>query len=672
MKKMVVCLLLLICNLALFPADAVKRSLSVDDALNLVSVSDIKLSPDGTRIFYALERLDWDKNKNVKTYYMCGADGQDRRVFLRKDLEARRFAFSPGGKYLGFLSKTKKTQQVFLIRVDGGEAQPLTAHAVDIKTYRWLPDAGGLVFLADQARPKKEQKEYDLGADAVFVDEAPNGKENARFSRIWHFDLKTKKESIVCKEDLVIEAFDVSPDGKRLVFTAVPDTRTNYPHLAELYVIHRDGTGLRRLTHNKGPEEDPKWSPDGSKVIFHAPYRRVEKGTFDLHIGYFWLWNGETGEFRRLESQQRGEMYRGASRWSPDGKYFYFNELHGTDTNLYRINIKKDKLETMTHVTGTLRPKSFSKDMKKMAYTIQDYKTPPDLYVSDLRLKKPVRITDANPWFRKDILVSSGGPVRWRSKKDGLEMEGMFLLPPNRGKDKKAPLIVHIHGGPAGVIENAFRPQFQIFAGLGYAVLGPNFRGSTGYGDKILRGLMGEVGAGEHDDIMSGVDYVLENYFIDPERMAVRGWSWGGVSTGYLVTHVHRFKAAVAGAGVYDWAAENGPGYSYDVTLWYIGGTPWDNPREWAKRSAITHAKNVRTPILLLHGGNDTVSSVNQSLMYYTALREIGKAPVRYIKFPRQGHGIDEPRLKRIRGIEEIRWIKKYMEGVDWQPGERK
>jgi dipeptidyl aminopeptidase/acylaminoacyl peptidase len=168
------------------------------------------------------------------------------------------------------------------------------------------------------------------------------------------------------------------------------------------------------------------------------------------------------------------------------------------------------------------------------------------------------------------------------------------------------------------------------------------------------------------------VDDVIKNCDIDPDRMAVRGWSWGGVSTGYLITHVHRFKAAMAGCGVYNWAAECGPGFNYDVSLWYIGGTPWDNPEEWARRSAITYVKNVKTPTLLIHGGKDTVSSVNQSLMYSTALRVVGKIPVRYIKLPRQGHRITEPRLQRIALVEEIRWFKKYVEGEDWQPGKRK
>jgi dipeptidyl aminopeptidase/acylaminoacyl peptidase len=680
MKKTLLLLLVALMAVTTSSTDTAKRPMTVDDALNIVEIKNVRLSPDGTKIFYAKETLNWPKNKYISTYYMCDANGKNKRIFLRKGLEGSRFRFSPDGTYLSFLSEAnnsedktkKKKKQLFLIPVDGGEAHQLTHHAVNVKNYQWLPDAGGIVFLADQARSPEEQKEYESGADAVFVDEAPNGKANARFSRLWYFDLKSKKESLICKENLVTSDFDISKDGKQIVFVGRQDARTNYPFLAELYIIKMDGTDFRRLTHNEGPEDIPKWSPDGKTILFHAPYRSVEKGTFDLRTGYFRLLNIQTGKFRRLDSQDQGEVYRGTRAWSPDGKYFYFNELHGTNTNLFRIDIKKDKSEAMTYVTGTLLPKSFSADMKKMVYTFQDYRTPADVYVSDLRLKNPVRITDANPRLRKEIRLSTAGTIRWKSSKDGMEIEGMFFMPGNHTKGKKVPLVVHIHGGPAGVVENYFQYEFHIFGGLGYAVLGPNFRGSTGYGDELLRGLMGEVGDGEHADIMSGVEYVIENDDIDPDRMAVRGWSWGGVSTGFLITHVHRFKAAMAGCGVYNWAAECGPGYNYDVKLWYIGGTPWDNPEEWAKRSAITYVKQVTPPTLLIHGGNDTVSSVNQSLMYSTALREVGKVPVRYIKLPRQGHRIIEPRLRRIALVEEIRWFKKYMEGQQWEPPKRK
>ncbi len=649
-----------------------QRPMTIDDALNIVSVRNSLLSPDGRHVFYSLEKLDWGKNKHINTYYLCDSEGKDKKIFLREDLEGSRFQFSPDSQYLSFLSKKDKKNQIFLIPVGGGEAHSISDHTVSINDYRWLKDTSGIVFLADEARTEKEQKEYDLGADAVFVDEAPNGKESARFSRLWFLDLKTKKASLIFKGDLVIEDFDMSPGGDKIAFVGKPDTRTNYPFSAELYTIGRNGTNLKQLTHNQGPESSPKWSPDGQRIIFRAPYQSVAGGRFELRNGSFWLFSTETEEFRQLKSQNQGEMYGGAKAWSPDSRYFYFNELHGTNTNLYRLDVDADAIEAMTQITGTLQPKSFSSDMTKMAYTFQDYKTPSDVYVADLNLKNSVRITDSNPWHREDILLSAAEPVRWKSDKDGINIEGMLYLPPDYDKGTKSPLLVHIHGGPAGVVENSYRPEFHIYGGLGFVVLGPNYRGSTGYGDNLLRGLMGEVGDGEHVDIMSGVDYVIANYSIDPEQLAVRGWSWGGVSSGYLITHVHRFKAASVGAGVFNWAAETGPGFNFDVSLWYIGGTPWDNPEEWAKRSAITHVKSVKTPTILFHGGKDTTSSVNQSLMYFTALRDIGKVPVRYVKFPRQGHGIREPRLRRTHLIEEIRWFQKYVKGKDWTPWERK
>ncbi|MGD8538919.1 MAG: S9 family peptidase [Candidatus Aminicenantes bacterium] len=649
-----------------------QRAMTVDDLLNTVRLKNVLISPDGEKVFYATEKLNWSKNNYVRSYIMCDADGKNAKVFLREGLDGSQFRFSPDSQFLSFLSIHDKKEQIFLIPVNGGEAHRLTSHCVSVKEYQWIQDGSGLVFLADEARNPEEQKEYTLGADAVYVDEAPNGKENARFSRLWFFDLKAKSESIICKENLVIEDFDVSRDGKQIVFVGRPDTRTNYPFHAELYMIMKNGTDFHQLTHNEGPEEEPRWSPDGTSIIFHAPYKSVEDGKYDLRCGYFWIFNTQSSKFRRLESQDRGEMYRGAKEWSPDGKYFYFNELHGTNTNLFRINITTDTIEAMTDIEGTLQPKSFSSNMNKMAYTFQDHRTPPDVYVADLRLDNPVRITEANPWIQEEILLSTAKLIQWESEKDGMEIEGLFFLPLGYKKGERVPMIVHIHGGPAGVVENSFRPEFHVFVGLGYAVLGPNYRGSTGYGDKVLRGLIGAVGDGEHADIMSGVDFVVDNYGIDPDRMAVRGWSWGGVSTGYLITQVHRFKAASVGAGVFNWAAETGPGFNFDVSLWYIGGSPWENPEEWAKRSAITYVKNVRTPTILFHGGKDTTSSVNQSLMYFTALRDIGKIPVRYIKFPRQGHGIEEPRHRRIHLIEEIRWFKKYIEGIEWKPLERK
>lgn len=318
----------------------------------------------------------------------------------------------------------------------------------------------------------------------------------------------------------------------------------------------------------------------------------------------------------------------------------------------------------MTRVAGTLRAQAFSADTRRMVYSYQDFVTPVDLYIGNVSARAGTRITDLNPWIRESLALSQPRLLRWTSK-GGMEIEGAFY-PALDDVDDTPPMIVNIHGGPAGVIDNAFRSDFQMLAGQGFAILAPNFRGSTGYGDELLRGLMGEVGDGEFIDVMTGVDYAIAEENVDPDRLGVRGWSWGGVATSYTITQTDRFKAASIGAMVGNWAAETGPGFNFDVSLWYIGETPWDNPGEWRLRSSISHVKNVTTPSIIFHGGRDETSSVGQSLMFFTALRDIGKAPVRYMKFPREGHGVDEPRHRRRLGAEELRWFHQHINGRDW------
>ncbi|MGD8322035.1 MAG: prolyl oligopeptidase family serine peptidase, partial [Gemmatimonadota bacterium] len=195
----------------------------------------------------------------------------------------------------------------------------------------------------------------------------------------------------------------------------------------------------------------------------------------------------------------------------------------------------------------------------------------------------------------------------------------------------------------------------------------PNVRGSSGYTDALLRGNMHDIGDGDYQDLMSGVDTVIARGVTSPDSLAIRGWSYGGILGGFTLTRTHRFKAASLGAMVSDWTSEYGPGFNYDVRLWYIGGTPWQNPEGYRQRSSLTHIADVRTPTLLLHGMNDRTDTEPQSMNYFQALKDQGKT-VRYIRFPREPHGFREPRHQRTRDIEEIRWIQKYVRGLDWQP----
>jgi dipeptidyl aminopeptidase/acylaminoacyl peptidase len=223
-----------------------------------------------------------------------------------------------------------------------------------------------------------------------------------------------------------------------------------------------------------------------------------------------------------------------------------------------------------------------------------------------------------------------------------------------------------VHGGPAGVWTTSFRGINHVYAGLGWAVLEPNVRGSSSYGDALLRGNMKDIGGGDYQDLMTGVDALVAEGLVNPDQLAIRGWSYGGILGGWTITQTNRFKAASVGAMVSDWTSEYAMGFNHDVRLWYIGGTPWENPAAYRQRSAYTHIAKVTTPTIVIHGERDTTDTIGQSMMFYQGLKDRG-VPVRFVRFPREPHGFREPHHQRIRDVEEIAWLMKHARGVEWQ-----
>jgi dipeptidyl aminopeptidase/acylaminoacyl peptidase len=640
------------------------RPMTIDDSLNMVRLGDVQMSPDGKWVFFSKSELDWGKNKRLKKYFIIPASGGEAKRYIG-EAGGSAFQFSPDGKYLSFKRATDKVQQIFIMNLNGGEAIQLTHHKNDVGSYKWSPDASQIFFTAEEPMGEEEKKEYDLGDDAIFIYEGPNGREKEYWKNLWRFDLSTKQETRITDEELIISEFDISPDGKHVVFAATELEDDNYFFLTELYWLSVNDKKPVRLTNNNAPEGRILWAPDGKIFLYHAPSDKDN----DLTHGYLWIMNPETGEKRKLEKPNQGGI--SGLAWTPDGENLLFNETRRTNQNLYRINIKTGKITEITNVEGSLRALAFSKDRTKMVYSYSDFVTPPDLYVSALDEIKPVRLTDANPWIKKKIQLAKCEVVRWKSK-DGMEIEGVLYVPADAKVDKKLSLIVTIHGGPPGHFANNFRTEFQLYTGLGYAAFGPNIRGSDSYGDDLLCVLQGDVGGGEFEDVMSGVDYLIDRGIADSERLGVRGWSWGGILGSWVITQTDRFKAAALGAMVGSWTAESGPGLFWDLRYHYIGGAHWINPEEWRRVSSLWYVKNVTTPTLLIHGEKDMVSTPNQALMFCYALKEIGKAPVRYIKFPREPHGFREPRHQRRRYIEEIRWMQKYIRGIEWEPWNRK
>ncbi len=659
----VITLALLSC---VFGQERERRPMTVDDQLDMVDVGDALISPDGGWVLFSKSELDWKENKRKTTWHKIPAAGGEAFQFIG-EAGASSVEFSPQGSYLSFLrpvgeDKDKKNQ-LFVMRADGGEAVQQTKHKTAVRSYRWANDESKIFFVADRPRSKEEEKAHKDGYDAIWVDEGPNGQREGEWRHLWMFELASKESTPILEDQLIISSFDVSPDARRIIYVARTENRRNQQHLAEIYVVNVEDKQKTRLTSNNAPEGRLLWAPDGASVAYMAP----DDQEWELRNDKLWIIDPDTGQHRLLSGSFDGNI-RGLE-WSPDGRAIFFNGLQRTDSNLYELDVENGAVQQLTNMTGSVNVRSFSRDRGTYVYSFSDLDTPEDLWVGRRDGSDPVRLTKANPWIESDLLLARGEVIQWESS-DGLEIEGLLLLPPDHSPGARVPLILNIHGGPAGVFTNSFSPPYHIYAGLGYASLCPNVRGSSGYSDELLRGNMKDIGGGDYRDLMTGVDSLIEQGYADPDRMGLRGWSYGGILGGWTITQTDRFKAASIGAMVSDWTSEYGPGFNHDVRLWYIGGTPWENPEEWRQKSPLTHVAKVQTPTIIFHGINDTTDTEPQSMMFFTALKDQGKE-VRYLRFPREPHGFREPRHQRTRYIEEIRWMQKYVLGEEWTPWER-
>ena len=230
--------------------------MTVDDLLDMVRIDDVLMTPDGSRVFYTERHLNWETNKFEKSLFAVPAEGGEAVPFVHKD-GGEEFRISPDGKFLSMLREVDETPQLFLMPLDGGEPWQLTERREEITDYKWSGDGKSIVFLSKEAMSEEEEKEFELGADPVFVNEGPSGKNHGRWTHLWRVDIQSKGVSRVTHEVLLIDGFDVSPDGSRVVFSARSDNRGNFPFLSELYVVGSDGRDLRRLTDNRVDELDP-------------------------------------------------------------------------------------------------------------------------------------------------------------------------------------------------------------------------------------------------------------------------------------------------------------------------------------------------------------------------------------------------------------------------------
>ncbi len=651
-----------------------RRAMTVDDVIDLAQLSAPRISPDGRRVLYTVSELGpWKDNKRVTSIWMVDADGSNARRFLGHEKD-RNAAWSPDGRFVAFLSTREAAAakdgddagaQLWLIPVSGGEASKLTDHKGNIKAFEWSADSGSIVFLADRAKSDARKAAEKAGDDAIVVDEGANGQERGDFTELWRIGIADRVEQAITHDQtLLVESFRQSPDGKKIALVFRRENTRNGQYHAEVAVADAATGAIRTVTKNNAPEQNVQWSPEGKMLSYLAP----SDTAWDLAEEKLWVVPAEGGgEPRKLTGTFNGAI--GQYAWAADGQSIVFGASSRARGAVYKVAVANGSVSPIAGGNWAGRMESVSTDGTRGVAVISAPDTPGEVHLIDLGSGKTTAITHANA-KASGFALAQFKPITWKSK-DGLEVEGMLWLPSDYTPGAKLPLLLSVHGGPAGAWDVGFRGINHVYTALGWAVLEPNVRGSSSYGDALLRGNMKDIGGGDYQDLMTGVDKLIADGIADPDHLAIRGWSYGGILGGWTITQTSRFKAASLGAMVADWASEYAMGFNHDVRLWYIGGTPWESAEAYRRQSSYTHIAKVTTPTLLLHGERDTTDTIGQSMMYYQGLKDRG-VPARFIRFPREPHGFREPHHIRIRDTEEIAWLMKYARGIDWTAPERK
>ncbi|MDT8342601.1 MAG: S9 family peptidase [Longimicrobiales bacterium] len=629
-------------------------------------VGGTAISPDGRWVaFTVTDPLMEGEQSEYRTHvWVAAADGSGARQFTRGDESASNPSFSPDGTRLLFTSAREGRNQVWALPLAGGEAYRVTDAPEGVGSYALSPDGSHLAYTmtdpeSEAWKEAKKEKRDVIVADTDF--------RNAHLYLGPFGDGLQAHAHRVTEGDFTVTGWDWTPDGSAIVFAHQSDPRINTGRLdGDLMVVDvraHDDEGehtfpVRTLVAGAGVESSPRVSPDGRRVAYVSTGAQPEP----VGLGDVWVVALAGGEPRRLHDTH--DRSGGLLDWLPGGEAVLVLESIGTTRHLQRLPVDGGPPVPVTSGAGVVGGPDFAFDAGRMAFTWQTPDQPADVYVSPLDRWAPARITEVHAGIelpemgRTELLT-------WRSQDGRFEIEGLLTYPVGYRPGERVPLVLNVHGGPAGVFSQSFTGSpsiymIQTFAEQGYAVLRPNPRGSTGYGKEFRYANVRDWGFGDMDDLMAGVDHVIGMGVGDPDRLLLMGWSYGGYMTSFAVTRTDRFKAASMGAGLPNLVSMTTTTDIQDYLVGHMDAEFWEDYDVYERHSAIYRIANVTTPTQVIHGQNDLRVPFTQGQEFYRALRRRG-VDTEMLILPRTPHGPREPKLLMEVTPRILAWFERYL-----------
>jgi dipeptidyl aminopeptidase/acylaminoacyl peptidase len=640
-----------------------KRALTLEDLPKIKQVSSASMSPNGKHIAFIRtkprELYKDDDGGAWRELYVSDLKGNERS-FITGKVNIGGIAWSQDSKKIYFLTKRgdDKFNSLYAIPVDGGEAQKIVSHGASIGAYTFDNANQRLFFIAKEAKPKHLKKLKKKGFKAEVYEE------DIQMDYLWSFKLGSSDKPEQIKLGKHIQSIDVAEDGSKWLIQMSETPLIDDKYMKSTFNVVDAKT--RKITYtvpHEGKVGMARFNKSGSHIAFI--------GSQDIH-------DPASGRLRvaKIGNQSTTDLlpnYRGHVKsfyWKNNSNLVYLSNK-GTSSVVGQINIAskstKSLMKKSDEIVVALSP---SKDRKKVAIVADSPKHPRELFL--LSGKKAKRLTDSNP-FMADIKLAAQSSIMIKAR-DGVDIGGILIKPLDYKKGKRYPLIMFVHGGPESHVNNGWVTNYsrtgQVAAANGYIAFYPNYRGSTGLGVEYSKLGQGRYAEGEFDDLVDFKHYFVEQGLADTTKVGITGGSYGGYASAWAATALsEHFAASVMFVGISNQLSKFGTtDIPNEMNLVHSRSWPWERWQWMLERSPIYHVENAKTPILIMHGKEDTRVHPSQSMELYRYIKTIGKAPVRLVFYPGEGHGNRKGAAQYDYSLRLMRWMDHYLTGPGGEP----